>query len=38
MIGLPPAVSLLGQTAQGLAAGAFALHAWPRVKVFGDAS
>jgi cbb3-type cytochrome oxidase subunit 1 len=38
MIGLPPAVSLLGHAAQGLAAGAFALHAWPRVKVFGDTS
>jgi len=36
--GLPPAVSLLGHTAQALAAGAFALHAWPRVKVFGDKS
>ncbi|MEP7227402.1 MAG: hypothetical protein ABI785_08580 [Gemmatimonadales bacterium] len=35
MIGLPPVVPLLGHTAQGLAAAAFALHAWPRVKEFG---
>ena len=35
MLGLPPAVPLLGHTAQALAAGAFALHAWPRIKMFG---
>ena len=34
-IGLPPAVPLFGHTAQALAAVAFSLHAWPRVKVFG---
>lgn len=34
-IGLPPVVPLLGHMAQGAAAGAFALHAWPRVKMFG---
>ncbi len=33
--GLPPAVPLLGHTAEALAATAFALHAWPRIKVFG---
>jgi len=33
--GLPPAVPLLGHTAEALAAAAFSLHAWPRVKVFG---
>jgi hypothetical protein len=36
LIELPPVVPLLGHAAQGLAAGAFALHAWPRVKVFGS--
>ena len=35
VIGLPPVVPSIGHAAQGLAAGAFALHAWPRVKVFG---
>ena len=35
--GLPLVVPLLGHTAQALAAAAFALHAWPRVKVFGSA-
>lgn len=35
IIGLPPVVPSIGHAAQGLAAGAFALHAWPRVKVFG---
>lgn len=34
-IGLPPAIPLLGHTAEALAAAAFSLHAWPRVKVFG---
>lgn len=34
-IGLPPAVTLLGHTAEALAAAAFAMHAWRRVKVFG---
>jgi cbb3-type cytochrome oxidase subunit 1 len=34
-IGLPPAVPLLGRLAEALAAAAFSLHAWPRVKVFG---
>jgi cbb3-type cytochrome oxidase subunit 1 len=36
-IGLPPAVSLLGHTAEALAAAAFSLHAWPRLKAFGSA-
>jgi hypothetical protein len=35
-IGLPPAVPLLGHSAEALAAASFALHAWPRVKVFGS--
>ena len=35
-IGLPPAVPLLGHSAEALAAASFALHAWPRVKVFGN--
>ena len=34
-LGFPPAVPLFGHTAQALAAAAFSLHAWPRVKVFG---
>lgn len=34
---LPPAVPLLGRTAEALAAVAFSLHAWPRIKVFGTA-
>ena len=34
-LSFPPAVPLSGHTAQALAAAAFALHAWPRVKVFG---
>ena len=29
-------LGLLGRGAEGLAAGAFALHAWPRVKVFAS--
>ena len=33
--GAPPVVGLLGRGAEGLAAAAFALHAWPRVKAFG---
>jgi cbb3-type cytochrome oxidase subunit 1 len=37
IMGLPPVVPLIGHAAQGLAAGAFALHSWPRVKVFGAA-
>lgn len=36
-IGLPPAVPLLGHTAEALAAAVFSLHAWPRVKGFGTA-
>ena len=36
LIDLPVAPSL-GHAAQGLAAGAFVLHAWPRVKMFGAA-
>ncbi|HEX7336904.1 MAG TPA: hypothetical protein VF252_06825 [Gemmatimonadales bacterium] len=32
---LPPAVSVLGRAAEALAAAAFSLHAWPRVKMFG---
>ena len=35
LMGLPDLMPLLGHTAQGIAAGAFALHAWPRVKGFG---
>jgi hypothetical protein len=31
-IGLPPAVPLLGRAAEALAAAAFSLHAWPRIK------
>ena len=34
MIGLPSEVPFAGHIAQGLAAGCFALHAWPRIKVF----
>jgi hypothetical protein len=34
--GLPAAVPLAGHIAQGMAAGAFALHAWPRIKMFGS--
>jgi hypothetical protein len=33
--GAPFTMGLLGRCAEGLAAGAFALHAWPRVKMFG---
>jgi len=33
--GAPVTIGLLGRCAEGLAAGAFALHAWPRVKLFG---
>lgn len=32
--GLPAPVPFLGHMAEALAAGAFSLHAWPRVKVF----
>jgi hypothetical protein len=32
--GAPSTLGLLGRCVEGLAAGAFALHAWPRVKVF----
>jgi hypothetical protein len=32
----PSTLGLLGRCAEGLAAGAFALHAWPRVKMFGN--
>ena len=35
LVSLPLLTPLLGNSAQALAAGAFALHAWPRVKVFG---
>jgi cbb3-type cytochrome oxidase subunit 1 len=35
---LPAVVPSIGHAAQSLAAGAFALHAWPRVKVFGNTS
>lgn len=34
--GAPSTMGLLGRCAEGLAAAAFALHAWPRVKVFGS--
>ena len=34
--GAPAVVALLGRCAEGLAAAAFAVHAWPRVKVFGE--
>ena len=33
--GLPAVVPSIGHAAQGLAAGAFALHAWRRIKIFG---
>ncbi|MEO7986794.1 MAG: cbb3-type cytochrome c oxidase subunit I [Gemmatimonadales bacterium] len=33
--GAPAIVALLGRSAEGLAALTFALHAWPRVKIFG---
>ena len=32
--GGPSTLGLLGRCVEGLAAGAFALHAWPRMKVF----
>jgi cbb3-type cytochrome oxidase subunit 1 len=35
MTGLPWVFPFAGHIAEGLAAGSFALHAWPRVKVFG---
>jgi hypothetical protein len=35
MLGLTPVVRVLGHATQGLAAAAFAMHAWPRVKAFG---
>ena len=35
IIELPAVVPSIGHAVQGMAAGAFALHAWPRVKVFG---
>ena len=38
IIDLPAVVPSIGHAAQGVAAGAFALHAWPRVKMFGAAS
>jgi hypothetical protein len=34
--GAPSSMGLIGRCAEGLAAGAFALHAWPRVKMFGN--
>jgi len=34
--GTPSTMGLLGRYAEGLAAGAFALHSWPRVKMFGN--
>jgi hypothetical protein len=34
--GAPSSMGLVGRCAEGLAAGAFALHAWPRVKMFGN--
>lgn len=34
-VGAPPIAGLTGRCAEGLAAAAFAAHAWPRVKVFG---
>jgi hypothetical protein len=33
--GAPFTIGLLGRCAEGLAGAAFALHAWPRVKLFG---
>jgi cbb3-type cytochrome oxidase subunit 1 len=36
IIDLPAVVPPIGHAAQALAAAAFALHAWPRVKVFGN--
>jgi cbb3-type cytochrome oxidase subunit 1 len=35
MIGLPGVVPSIGHATEALAAGVFALHAWPRIKVFG---
>jgi hypothetical protein len=35
-VGAPSSVGLLGRCIEALAAGAFAVHAWPRVKVFGS--
>ena len=35
LIGLPAMVPSIGHAVQAMAAGAFALHAWPRVKIFG---
>lgn len=35
LFGLTSVAPLLGHTAQGIAAAAFASHAWPRIKVFG---
>lgn len=37
-IDVPVAVPFIGHLAQAVAAGAFALHAWPRVKMFGAES
>jgi cbb3-type cytochrome oxidase subunit 1 len=31
----PPGLALAGRSAEGLAAVAFAFHAWPRIKPFG---
>jgi hypothetical protein len=33
--GAPSTMLLLGRCTEGLAVGAFVLHAWPRVKTFG---
>ena len=35
-LGAPGIVTLLGRCAEVMAAGAFGVHAWPRVKVFGS--
>jgi cbb3-type cytochrome oxidase subunit 1 len=35
VIGSPTVMPSVGHAVQAMAAGAFALHAWPRVKVFG---
>jgi hypothetical protein len=34
--GAPSSMGLIGRCAEGLAAGAFTLHAWPRVKMFAS--
>ena len=35
VIGLPAVLPSIGHAVQAMAAATFALHAWPRIKVFG---